>query len=46
MAQPNQPLFGIHASNDLQIIIFAGDISLERRTTIVGAIGVSGGTVE
>lgn len=46
MAQPNEPLFGIHASNDLRIIIFAGGIPLQRGKTIVGAIGVSGGTVE
>lgn len=46
MAQPGEPLFGINASNDLKIIIFAGGIPLQRGTTVVGAIGVSGGTVE
>jgi uncharacterized protein GlcG (DUF336 family) len=46
LAQPGEPLFGIHASNDLRIIIFAGGIPLQRGTRIVGAVGVSGGTVE
>jgi len=30
VAQPNQPLFGIHASNDGKLIIFAGGIPLNR----------------
>ena len=46
MAQPGEPLYGIHASNDLRVIIFAGGIPLQRGTRIVGAIGVSGGAVE
>ena len=46
MAQPGEPLYGIHASNDLRVIIFAGGIPLQRGTRIVGAIGVSGGSVE
>ena len=46
LAQPGEPLYGIHASNDLRIIIFAGGIPLQRGTRIVGAVGVSGGTVE
>ena len=46
LAQPGEPLFGIHASNDLRIIIFAGGIPLQSGPRIVGAIGVSGGTVE
>lgn len=46
LAQPGEPLYGIHASNDLRIIIFAGGIPLQRDTRVVGAIGVSGGTVE
>lgn len=45
-AQPDEPLFGIHASNHGKVIIFAGGIPLQRGTRIVGAIGVSGGTVE
>jgi uncharacterized protein GlcG (DUF336 family) len=46
LAQPNQPLFGIDASNQGQLIIFAGGIPLEDGDEVVGAIGVSGGSVE
>lgn len=46
LAQPNQPLFGINASNQGKIIIFAGGIPLSKDSTIIGAIGVSGGSVE
>ena len=45
-AQPNEPLFGIHASNAGKIIIFAGGIPLKLNGKVVGAIGVSGGTVD
>jgi uncharacterized protein GlcG (DUF336 family) len=45
-AQPGGPLFGIHASNGGRIIIFAGGIPLTEGGKVVGAIGVSGGTVE
>lgn len=45
-SQPGEPLFGIHASNHGKIIIFAGGIPLEEAGKVVGAIGVSGGTVE
>lgn len=43
-AQPGQPLFGIHTTNDSRVVIFGGGIPLERDGTIIGAIGVSGGT--
>lgn len=46
LAQPNQPLFGIHASNQGQLIIFAGGIPLKSGDDVIGAIGVSGGSVE
>ncbi len=46
MAQPGQPLFGIHTTNDARIVIFAGGIPLMRDGEVVGAIGVSGGTVD
>ncbi len=45
-AQPGEPLFGIQASNHGKIIIFAGGIPLEENNRVVGATGVSGGTVE
>jgi uncharacterized protein GlcG (DUF336 family) len=46
LCQPGQPLFGIQASNDGHLIVFAGGIPLERDGDVVGAIGVSGGSVE
>jgi uncharacterized protein GlcG (DUF336 family) len=46
LCQPNQPLFGIHASNQGRLIIFAGGIPLHAGDRVVGAIGVSGGSVE
>jgi uncharacterized protein GlcG (DUF336 family) len=46
LCQPNQPLFGIHASNQGRLIVFAGGIPLSAGGEVVGAIGVSGGSVE
>jgi uncharacterized protein GlcG (DUF336 family) len=46
LCQPNQPLFGIHASNQGRLIVFAGGIPLTSGDEVVGAIGVSGGSVE
>ena len=46
LVQPGQPLYGIEASNDGRLIVFAGGIPLTYRGRIVGAIGVSGGSVE
>lgn len=45
-AQPGGQFFGIHASNDGNIMIFAGGIPLKRDGQVVGAIGVSGGMGE
>jgi uncharacterized protein GlcG (DUF336 family) len=46
LSQPNQPLFGINASNQGQLIVFAGGIPLTSGDDVVGAVGVSGGSVE
>jgi uncharacterized protein GlcG (DUF336 family) len=46
LCQPGKPLFGIEASNGGRLVIFAGGIPLERGGEVVGAIGVSGGSVE
>jgi uncharacterized protein GlcG (DUF336 family) len=46
LTQPGQPLFGLNTTNEGRIVIFAGGIPLERNGEVVGAIGVSGGTVE
>jgi uncharacterized protein GlcG (DUF336 family) len=46
LCQSGQPLFGIHASNHGRLIIFAGGIPLKKGEQVVGAVGVSGGSVE
>lgn len=46
MSQTDQPLFGINTTNEGHIVIFAGGIPLERGDDFVGAVGVSGGTVD
>ena len=43
-AQPGKELFGIEATND-GLVIFGGGELLIRNNVIVGAIGVSGGSV-
>jgi uncharacterized protein GlcG (DUF336 family) len=45
-SQSGGQFFGIHASNEGRIMIFAGGIPLERAGKVVGAIGVSGGSGE
>jgi uncharacterized protein GlcG (DUF336 family) len=45
-SQSGGQFFGIHASNEGRIIIFAGGIPLKRSGQVVGAIGVSGGSGE
>jgi uncharacterized protein GlcG (DUF336 family) len=44
LAQPGKDFFGIHASNDGKVMIFAGGIPLKKDGQVVGAIGVSGGS--
>ncbi len=43
-SQSGGQFFGINASNDGKIMIFAGGIPLLRAGRVVGAIGVSGGS--
>jgi uncharacterized protein GlcG (DUF336 family) len=43
-SQSGQQFFGIHASNNGKIMIFAGGIPIKRGGQVVGAIGVSGGS--
>ena len=46
-SQSGGQFFGIHASNDGRIMIFAGGVPLKNKSgEIVGAIGVSGGSGE
>ena len=42
-SQPGEPLFGITASNDGRVVIFAGGVPLKSDGQVVGAIGASGG---
>lgn len=43
LSQSGDQFFGIHASNNGRVMIFAGGIPLKRGGKVVGAIGVSGG---
>ena len=45
-SQSGGQFFGIHASNDGRVMIFAGGVPLKRDGRVVGAIGVSGGSGE
>jgi uncharacterized protein GlcG (DUF336 family) len=46
VAQPGQPLFGIHNADGGRIVIFGGGFPLKLNNEIIGGIGVSGGSVE
>lgn len=43
-SQSGGQFFGIHASNNGKIMIFAGGIPLKRGDQVVGGVGVSGGS--
>lgn len=45
LTQPGAPLFGLQSS-DRQIIAFGGGLPIRRNGEVIGAIGVSGGSVE
>jgi uncharacterized protein GlcG (DUF336 family) len=45
-SQSGDQFFGIHASNNGKVMIFAGGIPLKKGGEVVGAIGVSGGSGE
>jgi uncharacterized protein GlcG (DUF336 family) len=45
-SQSGGQFFGIHASNEGKIMIFAGGIPLKKNGQVVGAVGVSGGSGE
>ena len=42
-SQSGDQFFGIHASNNGKVMIFAGGVPLKRSNEVVGAVGVSGG---
>lgn len=46
VSQPGEPLYGIGDTNDGRIVTFGGGLPLEDDGTVVGAIGVSGGSPE
>ena len=43
LSQSGEEFFGIHASNNGKVMIFAGGAPLKRNGKVVGAVGVSGG---
>lgn len=43
-AYPGEQFYGIHASNDGKVMIFAGGIPIREDDEVIGAIGVSGGS--
>jgi uncharacterized protein GlcG (DUF336 family) len=43
-SQSGDQFFGIHASNQGKVMIFAGGIPLRKGDSVIGAIGVSGGS--
>jgi uncharacterized protein GlcG (DUF336 family) len=45
-SQSGGQFFGIHASNDGRVMIFAGGVPLKQGNKVVGAVGVSGGSGE
>ena len=45
LAQPGAPLYGIEATNG-NLVVFGGGIPLVVDDEVVGAVGVSGGSVE
>jgi uncharacterized protein GlcG (DUF336 family) len=45
-SQSGSQFFGIHASNDGRIMIFAGGVPLKKSGKVIGSVGVSGGSGE
>lgn len=46
LSQPGESLYGIQFTNEGRIVIFGGGELLEENGTIIGALGVSGGTAK
>ncbi|WP_455542166.1 cob(I)yrinic acid a,c-diamide adenosyltransferase [Intestinibacter sp.] len=46
LCKPGDPLYGIQESNNNRIITFGGGIPFTYKGKVVGALGISGGTVE
>lgn len=45
-SQSGDQFFGIHASNDGKVMIFAGGLPIKKDGKVIGAVGVSGGLGE
>jgi len=45
-SQPGNQFFGINASNHGRVMIFAGGVPLKANGSVVGAVGISGGSGE
>ena len=43
-SQSGDQFFGIHASNDGKVMIFAGGVPLKQDGKVVGGLGISGGS--
>lgn len=46
LSQPGEALYGIQHTNDGKLVIFGGGEVLEAEGSIIGALGVSGGSLE
>lgn len=46
IAGPGQELYGINTTNNGRVVVFGGGIPLRKNDGILGAVGVSGGSVE
>lgn len=44
--QPGESLYGLNTTNDGRLVVFGGGVPLLRNGEVVGAIGVSGSSVE
>lgn len=43
-SQSGNQFFGIHASNDGKVMIFAGGVPLKKDGKVIGGLGISGGS--
>ena len=46
LSQSGDQFFGIHASNDGKVMVFAGGVPVKQDGKVIGAVGVSGGLGE
>ncbi|WP_155774186.1 heme-binding protein [Rhodovulum sp. YEN HP10] len=46
MAQPGGMLFGVESTHDGRVVTFGGGMPVRRGDRVVGAVGISGGTVD